>query len=134
MSDELEQTNQTADSGDESVTPEVTSARRGRRPQVQPPVEDTSKEQATPVKNGCKEHPSVEGVLYGYCLACYAALPTSTKRELYLKARLEGVNAHNYPHPCQQAWREELVAIKAGIWKAPRKIRSKNRTVGEILG
>lgn len=82
----------------------------------------------------CKAHPKKEAPLYGMCMECYEKIPLVKKRELYLKARLSGVNTHNYPATMIKAWKQELVFIASGIWKGPMKVNSKSKLVGEIVG
>lgn len=118
---------------------EAILAAREARTQIDEEVADSiavkgKPETANKITTPCPNHPDREAVLYGVCMECYEKLPKIKKRELYLKARLAGVNAHNYPAAAVKAWRQELVFIASGIWQGPMKIKSKNKLVGEIIG
>lgn len=103
---------------------------------TEPPINDDPKESPAPVnaEKVCKNHPKKPEHAYGLCSACIQKLSPIDRRRLYLEARINGANAHNYPGPALKAWREELVLIQAGLWKAPMKMRTKNKLAGEILG
>lgn len=82
----------------------------------------------------CPDHPKAKAKLYGMCTVCFEKLPKSEKRGLYLKARLTGSNAHNYPAEMMRTWRRELVLIGAGLWKRPLKTKTKTKLAEEIMG
>ena len=126
-----------------------TTKKAGRPPAIKPkpvekvntgneekPLVDAKTEDVEKVGSGkkCPNHPEARAVLYGLCSTCYAKLPKSEKRRLYLTARIYGSNAHNYPREMMRTWKRELVLIGAGLWKRPLKTKTKTKLAEEIMG
>jgi len=83
----------------------------------------------------CRNHPEAKAVVYGMCLECFNKLTKVEKRKLFLKARLKGVNTHNYPKEMVRTWKRELVMIEAKLpWKGPLKIKKKAGLAEELIG
>jgi hypothetical protein len=75
-----------------------------------------------------------EPTTYGMKTAEYEKLSKAQKRRLFLAARLEGPNTHNYPGIMLATWRREIMLIDAGLWQRPLKTNSKSKTIQEIVG
>lgn len=59
--------------------------------------------------------------------------PMEARRRL-LQARITGPNVSNYPAETMKAWKREKMLIDKGLWERPMRIKSKNKTVEEIIG
>jgi len=82
----------------------------------------------------CPDHPKSKAVAYGMCTVCFNKLSKAQKRGLYLKARLSGSNAHNYPLELRRVWRREVALIDAGLWKRPLKTKAKTSMDEALAG
>jgi hypothetical protein len=86
------------------------------------------------VDNACPDHPRARAAVYGMCVVCYDKLKAPEKRGFYLKARLSGSNAHNYPLELRRVWRREVALIEAGLWKRPLKTKAKTSMDEALAG
>lgn len=113
-------------------TPGLTDIIAAKNKGGRPPKAVATETEPAVIKNPCQKHPDAEAVYYGHCPVCFDKLPKMEKRRLYLKARITGVNAHEYPLDLRRAWNQELILIQAGVWKKPLKASSKSKLVGQV--